>query len=71
MHLRRILKKERLAAGIRQDELAKLLGVHQSFISKYESGERLLTFVEIMSICRALKIEPESLLIQYLPHHEP
>jgi len=69
-HLRLLLRKKRLAKDLRQDELAKLLGVPQSFISKYESGERLLTFVEIVSICRALKIDPSSLLKEYLPHHD-
>jgi transcriptional regulator with XRE-family HTH domain len=69
-HLRRLLRKKRLAKNLRQDELAKLLGVPQSFISKYESGERLLTFVEIVSICRALQIDPSSLLKEYLPHHD-
>ena len=69
-HLRRLLRKKRLAKNLRQEELAELLGVPQSFISKYESGERLLTFVEIVSICRALQIDPSSLLKEYLPHHD-
>ncbi|MBI5185460.1 MAG: helix-turn-helix transcriptional regulator [Nitrospinae bacterium] len=69
-HLRRILKQIRLAKGITQEDLAKRLKVPQSFVSKYESGERMLTFSETVSICRALDITLNSLLKDYLPHHD-
>jgi transcriptional regulator with XRE-family HTH domain len=43
-------------AGVRQTELAGRLGEPQSFVSKYEHGERRLTFVEVLRICRALEV---------------
>lgn len=45
--------------GLRQSDLAKRLGMPQSFISKFESGERLLTFVEALVIFEALDMDPK------------
>lgn len=49
-----LLRAERLRAGLKQSELALRLGVPQSFVSKYETGERRLEFSEVQSICAAL-----------------
>jgi len=40
-HLRRILRDTRMSKGLKQEELAEMLKVPQSFVSKYESGEQL------------------------------
>lgn len=44
-------------AGLKQGELADKLGVHQSFISKIESGERRLDIIELRDICQALEVD--------------
>lgn len=49
-----LLRGLREAAGLRQVELAERLGRPQSFVSKYESGERRLDLVELREICQAL-----------------
>lgn len=49
--LLRDLRKER---GLRQQELANRIGEPQSFVSKYETGERRLDILELREICRAL-----------------
>ncbi len=64
--LRIILRKQRLSNNLRQSDLARLLDSPQSFVSKYESGERLLTFAETIKICKVLKITPDTLLKEYL-----
>lgn len=46
----------RLDAGLKQTELANLLGQSQSYVSKYESGERSLDFLEVRHICNVLGI---------------
>lgn len=51
-HLRAELKKVRKRAGLTQVELSQKLGVPQSFVSKYESGERQLKFQELEVICQ-------------------
>ena len=49
-----ILKEARLHAGLRQADVADRLQQPQSFISKYESGERSLTLVELRYVCKAI-----------------
>jgi transcriptional regulator with XRE-family HTH domain len=52
--LRSRLREARLQAGLKQAGLAQALGEPQSFVSKYENGERRLTFLEVRRICTAL-----------------
>lgn len=52
--LRELLQKIRKKAGVRQVDLAKRLGRPQSFVSKYESGEKTLDFIEVKDVCEAL-----------------
>ncbi|MFZ5995202.1 MAG: helix-turn-helix domain-containing protein [Thermodesulfobacteriota bacterium] len=54
--LQKLLKTARLEASLTQAELAQRLGVNQSFVSKYESGERRLDLIELRNICKALGI---------------
>jgi transcriptional regulator with XRE-family HTH domain len=49
-----LLKELRLGKGFTQVQLAARLNVPQSYVSKYETGERRLDFVETASICSAL-----------------
>jgi len=58
--LREILRTRRKSLGFRQADLALRLGMPQSFVSKYESGERLLTFVEVLVIIEALSLNIET-----------
>lgn len=53
---RLLLRRCRLEAGLRQADLAKLLGQPQSFVSKYETGERRIDIAELREICAALGI---------------
>jgi transcriptional regulator with XRE-family HTH domain len=49
-----MIKELRREKGVTQEALAELLGVPQSYVSKYELGERRLDLVEAFEICRAL-----------------
>ena len=49
-----LLKEIRQKHGITQVELAEKLGVPQSFVSKYESGERQLDILELREICQRI-----------------
>lgn len=55
--LREWLVEARRERGITQAQLALLLGRPQSFISKYERGERRLDFVEVLEIAAALRVD--------------
>jgi len=47
----------RKAAGLSQTELAERLGRVQTFVSKYERGERRLDLVEFIDVTTALKLD--------------
>lgn len=66
LRLQRLLKKLRKNAGLRQVELADRLNRPQSFVSKYESGEKTLYFTEVIEICEILGICPHVFLNEYL-----
>lgn len=61
-----ILVAARHRSGIRQQALAKKLGRPQSFIAKYEGGERRIDVVEFVTIARALGADPLKLFKQFL-----
>ena len=48
--------------NLTQQEVASRLGKPQSYVSKYESGERRLDVVEFLEVCEALKVKPISIL---------
>jgi len=50
------LKKIRKESGQTQMELAAKLHRPQSYISKYEKGERRLDLIEISEICKACNV---------------
>jgi len=56
--LRELLVEARDKAGLTQQKLAKRLGKPQSFIAKYEGGERRLDVVEFIVIARAIGADP-------------
>lgn len=51
-----MLKEARAQTGLAQRPFAKLLGVHQTYISKVEVGERRLDIAELSFWCEALGI---------------
>ena len=48
------LRDLRLGSNLRQVDLARRLGVNQTFVSKYERGERRLDLIELRQVCDAL-----------------
>lgn len=44
-------------AGVTQSVLAAKLGKPQSFVSKYESGERRLDLLELLDLAKALQFD--------------
>jgi len=62
LELRRILKDLREKKHLTQAQLARKLSVPQSFVSKYETGERRLDVIETLQICQALETSINQLL---------
>ncbi len=61
-----LLVAVRRDSGMRQHALAKKLGRPQSFIAKYEGGERRIDVVEFTAIARALDVDPLKLYRNFL-----
>ena len=51
--LKQVLRQLRMGAGLRQEDLAMRLNEPQSFVSKYESGERRLDLIELRQLLQA------------------
>jgi len=59
-----LLTEARDAAGLTQVQVAARLGRPQSFVSKYEGGERRLDVVEFLAVTDALGIDPAAILAE-------
>lgn len=66
--LRTRLVELRESKGITQAEVAAKLGKPQSYVSKYERGERRLDIVELIAVANALSTDPVQLFTQLLSH---
>ena len=62
---RQMLLDARKEKGLQQVEVAERLGKTQSFVSKYERGERRLDFCEFIEVATALEIDPARFIEQY------
>ena len=60
--LRLALTNARSEAGLTQTDLAARLRRPQSFVSKYEKGERHLDVLEFVDVCKALGVSPVTVL---------
>jgi transcriptional regulator with XRE-family HTH domain len=59
--LRQLLVDARKSAGLTQHEVARRIDRPQSFVAKYEGGERRVDVIEFISIARALEQDPRTL----------
>lgn len=62
--LRELLTEARKSAGLAQHEVARRIDRPQSFVAKYEGGERRIDVVEFIAIARALGRDPMQLFAQ-------
>lgn len=53
-----LLVAAREKAGLTQQQLADRLGKPQSFVAKYEGGERRIDVIEFVAIAQALEFDP-------------
>ena len=61
-----LLVATRHKSGIRQHALAKKLRRPQSFVAKYEGGERRLDLIEFITLAEALGADPIKLFRTFL-----
>jgi transcriptional regulator with XRE-family HTH domain len=64
--LRKLLRDLREKRGLTQAGVAARLDKPQSFVAKYEGGERRLSAIEFIDVVRALDLEPSAAMRQLL-----
>ena len=57
-HIRNFCKQ----AGISQEKLAEVCGLHRTYIGAVERGERNISLLNIVALAHALNIKPTQLL---------
>ena len=57
----KLLREARDKAGMTQEDVAKRLKRPQSYVSKYESGERRLDVIEFLRVTKALRVAPDTI----------
>ncbi len=62
---REMLTETRLRQGMLQSDVAEKLGKNQSFVSKYERGERRLDLPEFLELADALNINVTEFVKEY------
>jgi transcriptional regulator with XRE-family HTH domain len=62
--LRKILRRERRAAGLRQSDLAERTERSQAYISKFEKGDLRLDVVDFVRICTVIGCSVVDVLIE-------
>ncbi len=58
---RALLVSERERNGLTQVDIATRLGRPQSYVSKYERGERRLDIIEFIDVANVLGVDPHEL----------
>ncbi len=64
VHFRALLVDARVSAGLTQLEVASKLNRPQSFVAKYEGGERRLDVVEFIEVCDAIGVDAYLIISQ-------
>jgi transcriptional regulator with XRE-family HTH domain len=64
--LRKLLRDLREKGGLTQTDVAARLDKPQSFVAKYEGGERRLSAIEFIDVARALDLDPVAAMRQLL-----
>lgn len=58
----KVMVAARQEAGLTQQQLANVLRKPQSYVSKYERGERRLDVIEFLDISSALQMDPSGVV---------
>lgn len=56
------VRELRTRAGLSQEDLADLVGIHRTYIGGVERGERNVGLLNLLRLARALRVSPSVLL---------
>jgi transcriptional regulator with XRE-family HTH domain len=63
-----LLLEARKQAGLTQQQVADRLRKPQSYVAKYEGGERRLDVIEFLAVCRVLRAKPAEIISDLTPN---
>ena len=66
-----LLVAARAKAGLTQQQLADRLGRPQSFVAKYEGGERRIDLIEFLGIAHALEFDAARAVREIASKYKP
>ncbi|MEH1967862.1 helix-turn-helix domain-containing protein [Nostoc sp.] len=67
---RQLLIEARKTAKLTQAELSAKLELPQSYVSKYERGERRLDVIEFLQVAQVLEIDPLAFIKELLKYQK-
>ena len=56
------IRSVRLSLNLSQEELAEACGIHRTYVSSLERGERNISMLNLIKICKAINFPPEKIL---------
>lgn len=56
------VREYRLSAGLSQEQLGEAAGIHRTYVSSLERGQRNVSLDNIIALARALKVDAAQLL---------
>ena len=67
--LRVLLREIRKKADLTQKQLAEILDKPRTYVTKYETADRNLDFVEVVKVCEACNIDPVRFLEEFISRY--
>ncbi|WEX76659.1 helix-turn-helix transcriptional regulator [Sinorhizobium numidicum] len=61
-----LLIEKRKTAGLTQDDLARAVGEHQSFVARLESGQRRIDVIEYIALAEVMGFDAAEALKQLI-----
>ena len=65
-----LLREEREAKGLRQEDVAKALGQNQMWMQRVESGERRIDVVEFVALATIIGFDPRIAIKKLYDMHD-
>lgn len=65
-----LIINKRKSAGLTQDDVADMLGEHQSFVARLESGQRRIDVIEYVTLAQVIGFDAAEALKQLITEAE-
>ncbi len=65
-----LIVDKRKSAGLTQDDVAEMLGEHQSFVARLESGQRRIDVIEYVTLAQVIGFDAAEALKQLIKEAE-